>query len=142
MSHLTYNVSSVIEHISTKNSSNCSWTSPLAYEDLLAYNLCYWSRTSHQSCFRHSRFLTAIRCSTTAAVSRNDKFYCHCLPNIAQTLKSLNEALKGSTKHFKWSARFYVDASDSHDGAVLQYIQNRGWVPLSFFSKQVDSTQS
>ena len=70
------------------------------------------------------------------------KFYCHCLPNIAQTLKSLNEALKGSTKHFKWSARFYVDASDSHDGAVLQYIQNRGWVPLSFVSKHLDSTQS
>ena len=70
------------------------------------------------------------------------KFYCHCLPNIAQTLKSLNEALKGSTKYFKWSARFYVDASDSHDGAVLQYIQNRGWVPLSFVSKQLDSTQS
>ena len=109
---------------------------------LLAYNLCYCSRTSHQPCFRHSRFLTAIRCSTTAAVSRNDKFYCHCLPNNAQTLKSLDEALKGSTKHFKWSARFYVDASASHDGAVLQYIQNRGWVPLSFFSKQLVSTQS
>ena len=35
-----------------------------------------------------------------------------------------------------------LDASDSHVGAVLQQFQNEGWAPLSFFSKQLDSTQS
>ena len=97
-------------------------------------------------------------------------FYRRFLPNIAQTLKPLTAALKGSTKHFKWSesmsAAFSaakqalvsastlihpdpsaqlslaVDASDSHIGAVLQQFQNGGWAPLSFFSKQLDSTQS
>ena len=35
-----------------------------------------------------------------------------------------------------------VDASDTHVGAVLQQYQNRVWSPLSFYSKQLDSTQS
>jgi len=29
-----------------------------------------------------------------------------------------------------------------HVGAVLQQYQNGGWSPLSFYSKQLDSTQS
>ena len=97
-------------------------------------------------------------------------FYRRFLPNIAKTLKPLTTALKGSPKLFVWSksmnAAFSaakqaliratrlnhpnpsaelslaVDASDTHVGAVLQQYQNRVWSPLSFYSKQLDSTQS
>jgi len=138
---LTYNVSSVIEHISTKNASNCSWTSPLAYEDLHTLGNTISATGAEPLISLVSAIQDFLPPSDVQQLQQflgMIKFYCHCLPNIAQTLKSLNEALKGSTKHFKWSARFYVDASASHAGAVLQYIQNRGWVPLSFFSKQLD----
>ena len=90
-------------------------------------------------------------------------FYRRFLPNIAQTLKPLTSALKGSPKLFRWSkpmsealvsatvlinpnpsARISlaVDASDTHVGAVLQQFHNGGWAPLSFFSRQLDSAQS
>ena len=97
-------------------------------------------------------------------------YYHRFLPNIAQTLKPLTAALKGSTKHFKWSESYVqafsaaepalvsaltplhpdptaqlslaVDASDSHVGAILLQFQNGGWAPLSFLLKQLDSTQS
>ena len=97
-------------------------------------------------------------------------FYLRFLPNIAQPLKPLTSALKGSPKLFRWSksmskafnaakqalvfatvlinpnpsARISlaVDASDTHVGAVLQQFHNGGWAPLSFFSRQLDSAQS
>ena len=97
-------------------------------------------------------------------------FYRRFLPNIAKTLKPLTTALKGSPKLFVLSesmnAAFSaakqaliratclnhpnpsaelslaVDASDNHVGAKLQQYQNGGWSPLSFYSKQLDSTQS
>ena len=91
-------------------------------------------------------------------------FYCRFLPNIAQTLKPLTSALKGSPKLFRWSKpmseafsaakqalvsatvlihpnpsawiSFAVDASDTHVGPVLQQFHNGGWAPLSFSSRR------
>ena len=92
------------------------------------------------------------------------------LPKITQTLKPLTSPLKGSSKLFKWSKpmseafsapnqalvsatvlihpnlsaqlSLAMDESDTHVEAMLQQFHNGGWAPLSFFSKQLDSTQS
>ena len=97
-------------------------------------------------------------------------FYLCFLLKIAQTLKPLTSALKGSPKLFRWSKpisvafsaakqalvsatvlifpnpsawiSLAVDASDTHVGAVLQQFHNGGWAPLSFFSRKLDSAQS